>query len=106
MKKILFGICLSFLFFACYEDKGSYDYHFDDINQIEKVSFIPEAFQAIGGLTIEFQQPLSENKTERIEVKLEQSLNHSFEHLDFLWRIFRQKEGKTEIGRASCRERV
>lgn len=97
MKKILFGICLSFLFFACYEDKGSYDYHFDDINQIEKVSFIPEAFQAIGGLTIEFQQPLSENKTERIEVKLEQSLNHSFEHLDFLWRIFRQKEGKTVV---------
>ena len=32
MRTILFFVCLTGLLFACYDDKGNYDYH--DINQI------------------------------------------------------------------------
>lgn len=94
MKKILYITAVAGLLSACYEDKGTYDYHFDDVNYIEGISFVPEAFSGIKGLTVEFQQPLDEAKTERVEVQLEQSLSRNFDNLDFWWERTYTKDGE------------
>lgn len=94
MKNILLYTGLVFLLTACYEDKGSYVYHTDKLNEIKSVSFTPTAFETPGAFTIELQQPLTEKKTERIKVKLEQTLSDNTDNLDFLWRREYRNEGK------------
>ena len=96
MKKYLFII----LFFAaivntsCYKDLGNYHYRFQEMNDLSEISFNPEAFISINGMTIEFQQPLERDTVQRIEVSLTQTLAKNFDNLDFLWKYSYIKEGK------------
>ena len=80
---------------GCYKDKGSYDYHLDQMNEIKTVSFIPATVNTIAGKTIELQQPLNEEQTTgHIEVQLEQTLASNFDNLDFFWYISYKKDDK------------
>ncbi len=85
MKNILLYIGFVCLLTACYEDKGSYDYRMDKMNEITSFIFTPEASGGEGTQTIELQQPLTEKKIERIEVKLKQTLSDNIDNIDFLW---------------------
>lgn len=98
MKKILFSILSVLLLTSCYKDKGSYDYRFDQMNEIdlESISFTPEAYQGLNGSVIEIQQPLDADLTQRIEVKLKQTLFDNCDKLDFLWRRSYQEGGVTK----------
>ena len=35
MKKILYVAMSALMLTSCYEDKGNYDYHFDDLNKVD-----------------------------------------------------------------------
>lgn len=86
MKKTLYTLLAASLLTACYEDKGNYDYSFDQMNEITNVAFTPATIQTIDGATIELQQPLNESETtQRIEVALEQTLATNLDKLDFTW---------------------
>ena len=95
MKKTLYTILVASLLTACYEDKGNYDYTFDQMNEITNVRFTPGAVETIDGKTIEVQQPLNENdKVKRIEVAMDQSLASNIDNLDFIWaRTYINEEG-------------
>ena len=95
MKKTIYTILVASLLTACYEDKGNYDYAFDQMNEITAVNFIPAAIETLDGKTIEVQQPLNESETtKRVEVSLEQSLASNMEELDFTWiRSYTNAEG-------------
>ena len=51
MKKTLYTLLAASLLTACYEDKGNYDYTFDQMNQITNVAFTPATIQTIDGAT-------------------------------------------------------
>lgn len=86
MKKTLYTLLAASLLTACYEDKGNYDYTFDQMNEIKNMAFTPATIQTIDGATIELQQPLNESETtQRIEVALEQTLATNMDKLDFTW---------------------
>ena len=86
MKKTLYTLLAASLLTACYEDKGNYDYTFDQMNEIKNMAFTPATIQTIDGATIELQQPLNESETtQRIEVALEQTLADNMDQLDFTW---------------------
>ena len=95
MKKTLYIVSMASLLTACYEDKGNYDYTFDQMNEITEVTFTPGTVETIDGKTIEFQQPLSEaESTQRVEVALEQTLASGLDNLDFSWvRTYTNEEG-------------
>ena len=63
MKKAIISIMVLGTLSGCYKDKGSYDYHLDQMNEIKTVSFIPATVNTIAGKTIELQQPLNEEQT-------------------------------------------
>ena len=75
------------LFTSCYEDKGNYDYHFDSMNNvdIDNVSYTPEAYEGLSGKVIEVQMPMTEDKVQRVEAKLNQTLADNYDNLDFSW---------------------
>lgn len=72
---------------SCYEDKGNYDYRFDSMNKvdIENIAYSPEAYEGMSGKVIEVQMPLTEDKVQRVEAKLSQSLAANYDNLDFSW---------------------
>ena len=72
---------------SCYEDKGNYDYRFDSTNQVDisNVSYQPEAYEGVSGKVIEVQLPLTEDKVQRVEAKLSQTLSDNYDNLDFTW---------------------
>lgn len=72
---------------SCYEDKGNYDYRFDSMNQVDisNVSYQPEAYEGVSGKVIEVQMPLTEDKVQRVEAKLSQTLTDNYDNLDFTW---------------------
>lgn len=72
---------------SCYEDKGNYDYRFDSMNQVDisNVSYQPEAYEGVSGKVIEVQLPLTEDKVQRVEAKLLQTLSDNYDNLDFTW---------------------
>ena len=72
---------------SCYEDKGNYDYRFDSMNQVDisNVSYQPEAYDGVSGKVIEVQMPLTEDKVQRVEAKLSQTLTDNYDNLDFTW---------------------
>ena len=72
---------------SCYEDKGNYDYRFDSMNQVDisNVSYQPEAYEGMSGKVIEVQLPLTEDKVQRVEAKLSQTLSDNYDNLDFTW---------------------
>lgn len=95
MKKAIISIMVLSTLSGCYKDKGSYDYHLDQMNEIKTVSFIPATVNTIAGKTIELQQPLNEEQTTgHIEVQLEQTLASNFDNLDFFWYISYKKDDK------------
>lgn len=97
MKKVLLSIAVLSLLTSCYKDKGNYDYHLDEMNEIKEISFIPATVTTISGKTIELQQPLNEDQTTgRVEVKLEQSLANNMDNLDFFWYLS-HTENKKEV---------
>lgn len=75
------------LLISCYEDKGNYDYRFDSMNQVDisNVSYQPEAYEGVSGKVIEVQLPLTEDKVQRVEAKLSQTLSDNYDNLDFTW---------------------
>lgn len=98
MKKILFTmLAASTILAGCYKDEGNYEYSFDNMNSITSVTFQPEAEQQLGGLTIEFTQPLSESDTlKRITANLEQTLNVNPDNLEYTWtRSYKGADGVT-----------
>ena len=95
MKKTLLSIAVLSMLTGCYEDKGSYDYHLDKMNEIKNISFIPATVTTISGKTVELQQPLTEDQTTgHIEVQLEQTLADNFDNLDFFWYLSYTKDEK------------
>lgn len=72
---------------SCYEDKGNYDYRFDSMNEVDisNVSYQPEAYEGVSGKVIEVQLPLTEDKVQRVEAKLSQTLSDNYDNLDFTW---------------------
>lgn len=95
MKKICFIILSAILATGCYKDKGSYDYIFDELNEIKKVTFTPEGKPFGNDIDIEFLQPIKEDKTERLNVNVSQTLSTNIENLDFYWMKLKSKDGKT-----------
>ncbi len=97
MKKIILSLAVLGMLSGCYKDKGSYDYHLGNMNEIKKVSFIPAAVLTIDGNTVELQQPLTQDQTNgHVEVQLEQTLSNNFDNLEFFWYVS-HKEGKETI---------
>lgn len=97
MRKAFISIAILSMLTGCYKDKGNYDYHLDEMNEIQSFSFSPEPVTTIAGKTIELQQPLNEEEaTGHIEVKLEQTLSDNIDQVDFFWYLS-HKEGDKEI---------
>ena len=96
MKKIQLLLLFTFLFAACYEDKGNYDYSLDSMNEILSVTFSPSVVKAVSGDVIEVQQALDEDsRTRRVDVFVEQSLADDTENLDYFWyRSYVDEDGK------------
>ncbi len=98
MKKLFFCIVSAGLLTACYEDKGSYDYNFDNMNDIdvENISFTPAEYSnRVGEKFIEIQQP-DVDMVQKVEVNLIQTLETGVDHLDFLWqRSYKDAEGNS-----------
>ncbi|MDY5814248.1 MAG: PKD-like family lipoprotein [Bacteroides sp.] len=95
MKKILYVAALAAVLSSCYKDKGSYDYHFDKVNYIEDITFQPAAFNGIKGLTVELQQPIGEDKVERVQAVLSQSLATDLKDVDFWWELTYRENNQT-----------
>lgn len=95
MKKLLFTILIaSTALTGCYKDEGNYDYSFNTMNEITNVSFLPEAEEQLGGLTIEFTQPLNEKDTlQRVTVNLNQTLQANLDNLEYSWARSYYKNG-------------
>ena len=87
MKNIIYVAMSALLLTSCYEDKGNYDYRFDSMNQVDisNVSYQPEAYEGVSGKVIEVQLPLTEDKVQRVEAKLSQTLSDNYDNLDFTW---------------------
>lgn len=81
MKKIITFIVLTLTLTACYRDLGDYDYHFDQMDEIENVTLIPEPEKDMNGdWVIEFTQPAAGNgiRTEWLKA----NITHKFENAD------------------------
>ena len=87
MKNIIYVAMSALLLTSCYEDKGNYDYRFDSMNEVDisNVSYQPEAYEGVSGKVIEVQLPLTEDKVQRVEAKLSQTLSDNYDNLDFTW---------------------
>ena len=87
MKNIIYVAMSALLLTSCYEDKGNYDYRFDSMNQVDisNVSYQPEAYEGVSGKVIEVQLALTEDKVQRVEAKLSQTLSDNYDNLDFTW---------------------
>ena len=87
MKKILYVAMSALMLTSCYEDKGNYDYHFDDLNKvgISDVTYTPSAYKGVSGSVIEIQMPMTEDKVQRVEANLKQTLADNYDNLDFTW---------------------
>lgn len=96
MKRFLYTILAAGLLTACYEDKGNYDYNFDQMNEITSFNFTPEVVEGLEGKVIELQQPLTEAETiQRVEVQLEQTLPQDNDKLTYHWiRSYKNSEDK------------
>ncbi len=70
---------------SCYKDLGNYSYDFEGLNEIKEIEFSHTSFEGIYGRTIEIQQPLRDDKTERIEVMLKQTKETTLDNIDFRW---------------------
>lgn len=100
IKYIFSVLAVTTLITACYEDKGSYDYHFESLNTVDSVFFSPEAVQKLSGNLIEFTQPLEESEThKRIKVSLKQSIAQNWDNLDFYWILYsaNKKNNRQEV---------
>lgn len=55
MKKILYVAMSALMLTSCYEDKGNYDYHFDDLNKVDisDVTYTPSAYEGVSGSVID-----------------------------------------------------
>lgn len=87
MKKILYVAMSALMLTSCYEDKGNYDYHFDDLNKVDisDVTYTPSAYEGVSGSVIEIQMPMTEDKVQRVEANLKQTLADNYDNLDFTW---------------------
>lgn len=87
MKKILYVAMSALMLTSCYEDKGNYDYHFDDLNKVDisDVTYTPSAYEGVSGSVIEIQMPMMEDKVQRVEANLKQTLADNYDNLDFTW---------------------
>lgn len=87
MKKILYVAMSALMLTSCYEDKGNYDYHFDDLNKVDisDVTYTPSAYEGVSGSIIEIQMPMTEDKVQRVEANLKQTLADNYDNLDFTW---------------------
>lgn len=87
MKKILYVAMCALMLASCYEDKGNYDYHFDDLNKVDisDVTYTPSAYEGVSGSVIEIQMPMTEDKVQRVEANLKQTLADNYDNLDFTW---------------------
>lgn len=87
MKKILYVAMCALMLTSCYEDKGNYDYHFDDLNKVDisDVTYTPSAYEGVSGSVIEIQMPMTEDKVQRVEANLKQTLADNYDNLDFTW---------------------
>lgn len=96
MKKIISLIFSVLLLAGCYEDKGSYNYSLESMNEIKSVTFSPSVVKSAEGDVIEVQQALEEGDCIcRIEAIVEQTLSQGLEDLDFYWyRSFVDENGK------------
>ncbi len=100
MKKTLYALFLALFFTGCYEDKGDYDYIFDKLNEInlDSISFTPQSYESLSGTVIEIQQPMTDTLHQRVCVNLKQTIDKSYDNLDFLWA--RDFVGKDSLGHA------
>lgn len=78
MKRILTAIATILTFTACYRDLGNYDYKFDQMDEIEDVTLIPEPDEDMNGdWIVEFTQPM---KGEGIRTEwIKASITHKFQ---------------------------
>lgn len=97
MKQTICILSSALLLASCYSDKGNYDYHFGDLNEIDTVQFTPAIEETIDGKVIEFTQPLTVNDTlQRITVQIDQSKFENINNLDFNWfRTYKDKQGRS-----------
>lgn len=71
MKNIFSGLILlsAITLGSCYEDKGNYSYHFEDINSVDTLSFTPEAYSGLNGWMIDYMKTgEADTTTERVTV--------------------------------------
>lgn len=85
MKRIILGITLALAMGSCYEDKGNYDYHFQDIGSVDTLYFTPAAYNGINNrLIIDLNKPgKPDTITQRIS--LDVKTDGSKENLEYFW---------------------
>lgn len=94
MKKVLYIFLLACVLVGCYEDKGNYDYA--PTNKINDITFTPSIIESVDGSLIEVQQPFNENeRVQRIEAHIDQTLAENYDKLHFYWNVsYINEEGK------------
>lgn len=99
MRHILYVAMSALLLTSCYEDKGNYDYNFDKLNEVDikDVTYTPEAYDGLSGKVIEVQMPMTDDKVQRVEAKLSQTLADNYANLDFSWFTAYTKTGKDPV---------
>mgnify|MGYP001120724811 CR=1 FL=1 len=88
MKKIFLGLLAlgTLLMSSCYEDKGNYSYNFDSINNVDTISFTPEAYSSFNGWTIDYiKSGEADTITERITVNPTFSSPEQAGEMDYYW---------------------
>lgn len=88
MKKIFPVLFLlgSVAFGSCYEDKGNYNYHFENINSVDTISFTPEAYSSFSGWTIDYiKSGEADTITERITVNPVFSAPDKADEMEYYW---------------------
>ncbi len=94
MKKILYIFLLAGILVGCYEDKGNYDY--SPTNRMDDITFTPSIIESVDGSLIELQQPFNEEeRVQRIEAHVDQTLAENYDKLHFYWNVsYTNEEGK------------
>lgn len=89
MKRITYCLTIltALLLSSCYEDKGNYDYDFENLNSVDGITFSPTPYRGIHGETVEFIQPMGNDTVGRLLATVEQSIGESIDNLDFKWTV-------------------
>ena len=88
MKNIFSGLILlsAITLGSCYEDKGNYSYHFEDINSVDTLSFTPEAYSGLNGWMIDYMKTgEADTTTERVTVNPTFSAPDKANEMEYFW---------------------